>query len=76
MTMQHGGMQGGGMPYAYGPFSMAPMAHAYGAANPALVGPGADAVVKMRGLPYKVTRNDILEFFSGLSVPLNGVHLM
>merc|ERR1719446_1553998 len=39
-------------------------------------GPGADAVVKMRGLPYKVTRNDILDFFSGLSVPLNGVHLM
>jgi len=32
--------------------------------------------VKMRGLPYKVTRNDILDFFSGLSVPLNGVHLM
>lgn len=39
-------------------------------------GPGADAVVKMRGLPYKVTRNDILDFFNGLSVPLNGVHLM
>merc|ERR1719163_1840698 len=38
--------------------------------------PGTDAVVKMRGLPYKVTRNDILEFFSGLAVPLNGVHLM
>jgi hypothetical protein len=37
---------------------------------------GADAVVKMRGLPYKATRNDILDFFSGLSVPLNGVHLM
>ena len=30
----------------------------------------------MRGLPYKVTRNDILDFFQGLSVPLNGVHLM
>merc|ERR1719238_2620378 len=39
-------------------------------------GPGADAVLKMRGLPYKVTRNDILDFFQGLSVPLNGVHLM
>merc|ERR1719424_582160 len=39
-------------------------------------GPGADAVLKMRGLPYKVTRNDILDFFTGLSVPLNGVHLM
>merc|ERR1719163_794921 len=38
--------------------------------------PGTDAVVKMRGLPYKVSRNDILEFFTGLSVPLNGVHLM
>jgi len=37
---------------------------------------GAEAVVKMRGLPYKITRNDILEFFNGLSVPLNGVHLM
>ena len=30
----------------------------------------------MRGLPYKVTRNEILEFFTGLSVPLNGIHLM
>eukprot|EP00966_Prymnesium_polylepis_P167959 3883381-Prymnesium_polylepis.1 len=31
---------------------MPPMAHAY-STNPGLVGPGADAVVKMRGLPYK-----------------------
>merc|ERR1719163_543213 len=38
--------------------------------------PGSDAVVKMRGLPYKVTRNDLLDFFTGLAVPLNGVHLM
>merc|ERR1719163_514577 len=38
--------------------------------------PGTDAVVKMRGLPYKATRNNILDFFPGLSVPLNGVHLM
>jgi len=64
----------GGMPYAYGPFSMpAPM---YGGAAPMMGSPGIDSVVKLRGLPYKVTRNDILEFFSGLSVPLNGVHLM
>ena len=26
--------------------------------------------------PPQVARNDILEFFQGLSVPLNGVHLM
>jgi len=60
-------------PYAqYSPYGMqAPM---MGAVMP---GPGgAEAVVKMRGLPYKITRNDILEFFNGLSVPLNGVHLM
>lgn len=39
--------------------------------------PGMDSVIKMRGLPYKTTRNDILDFFAGLSqVPLNGVHLM
>ena len=76
MTMQHGGMQQGAMPYAYGPFSMPPpMSQGYGGAS-VMAGPGADAVVKLRGLPYKVTRNDILEFFSGLSVPLNGVHLM
>ena len=31
--------------------------------------PGPDAVVKMRGLPYKVTRNDLLDFFTGLAVP-------
>merc|ERR1719487_564390 len=41
-----------------------------------MAGPGADAVVKMRGLPYKASRNDILDFFTGLSVPINGVHLM
>merc|ERR1719502_2111497 len=41
-----------------------------------LGGGSSDAVLKMRGLPYKVTRNDILDFFTGLSVPLNGVHLM
>mgnify|MGYP006141066805 CR=1 FL=1 len=68
----------GHAPYGH-PYSMAPpMPHAYGQppvgamAHP----PGPDAVVKMRGLPYKVSRNEILEFFSGLVVPLNGVHLM
>eukprot|EP00310_Coccolithus_braarudii_P006538 CAMPEP_0183378550 /NCGR_PEP_ID=MMETSP0164_2-20130417/124971_1 /TAXON_ID=221442 /ORGANISM="Coccolithus pelagicus ssp braarudi, Strain PLY182g" /LENGTH=510 /DNA_ID=CAMNT_0025556117 /DNA_START=104 /DNA_END=1636 /DNA_ORIENTATION=- len=73
-----GGMQGGGGggPYAYGPFSMPPAMTPYGAAGPAVMAPGMDSVLKMRGLPYKVTRNDILEFFTGLSVPLNGVHLM
>ena len=60
-----------GIPFGYGAFSMAPpMPHAYG--QPAPMVPGPDAVVKMRGLPYKVTRNDILEFFGGLVVPLNG----
>ncbi len=29
--------------------------------------PGMDSVIKMRGLPYKTTRNDILDFFAGLS---------
>merc|ERR1719311_1915225 len=38
--------------------------------------PGAEAVVKMRGLPYKVKVPDVLDFFSGISVPLHGVHLM
>lgn len=78
--MPQGGMAGAnGMPYAYGPFSAMPPAHMYGAAmNGGGMGgsPGLDSVVKMRGLPFKVTRNDILEFFAGLSVPLNGVHLM
>jgi hypothetical protein len=74
-----GGMPGpNGMPYAYGPFSAMPPAHMYGGAmNGAGMGaPGMDSVIKMRGLPFKVTRNDILEFFAGLNVPLNGVHLM
>ena len=61
------------MQYAYGPFSMpAPMAYGGGSVPMA----GMESVVKMRGLPYKVSRNDVLEFFTGLSVPLNGVHLM
>jgi len=73
---QGGGMPHAQMPYAFGgPYGMAaPMMGGMGAT--VMPGPGADAVVKMRGLPYKVTRNDILDFFSGLSVPLNGVHLM
>ena len=74
-------MAQGGMPHAgaygmspYGPFAMhAAMMPGMGSL---VGGPGSDAVVKMRGLPYKVTRNDILDFFTGLSVPLNGVHLM
>jgi len=77
------GMGMGGMgtpvPYAYGPFSMPhPMPHAYGQPQGVMGNgmPGPEAVVKMRGLPYKVTRNDVLDFFSGLSVPLHGVHLM
>ena len=63
-----------GMPFGYGAFSMpAPMAYGAGA----MAAPGVvDSVIKMRGLPYKVTRNEILEFFTGLSVPLNGIHLM
>jgi len=71
--MAQGGMHPG--PYGYGmaPFMHAPMMGGMGAM---VGGPGSDAVLKMRGLPYKVTRNDILDFFSGLSVPLNGVHLM
>ena len=73
MHMAQGGMHPG--PYGYGmaPFMHAPMMGGMGAM---VGGPGSDAVLKMRGLPYKVTRNDILDFFSGLSVPLNGVHLM
>merc|ERR1719382_72347 len=63
------------MPYAYGPFSM-PGPMPYGAGPAVMAAPGLDSVLKLRGLPYKVTRNDILEFFAGLSVPLNGVHLM
>merc|ERR1719491_1497755 len=40
-------------------------------------GPGADAVVKMRGLPYKVKVPDVLDFFSpAAQAPLHGVHLM
>ncbi|EOD11302.1 hypothetical protein EMIHUDRAFT_55470, partial [Emiliania huxleyi CCMP1516] len=66
-----------GMPYAPYP-TFSPMGPPmYGGAMGAPGGMGVvDSVVKMRGLPYKVTRNDILEFFAGLSVPLNGVHLM
>jgi len=76
MQMAQNGMQHAGMPYAFGPYGMpSPMGMA-GAMGAVMAGPGADAVVKMRGLPYKVTRNDILDFFQGLSVPLNGVHLM
>jgi len=67
-AMAHHGMQA---PYGFAPYGMAPQMGFVGG-----MGPGADAVVKMRGLPYKVTRNDILDFFTGLSVPLNGVHLM
>uniref|UniRef100_A0A7S4B3A2 RRM domain-containing protein n=1 Tax=Chrysotila carterae TaxID=13221 RepID=A0A7S4B3A2_CHRCT len=66
----------GAMSYAYGPFSMpAPMGYPNGA-PPMMAAQGMEAVVKMRGLPYKVTRNDVLDFFAGLAVPLNGVHLM
>ena len=62
-------------PYGYGgPFAIP--THVLGGVGTMISGPGADAVVKMRGLPYKATRNDILDFFPGLSVPLNGVHLM
>jgi heterogeneous nuclear ribonucleoprotein F/H len=73
MHMAQGGMHAG--PYGYGmpPYMHAPMMGGMGAM---VGGPGSDAVLKMRGLPYKVTRNDILDFFNGLSVPLNGVHLM
>ena len=70
--MAQAGMHG--MPYGFGPFAIP--AHMMGGMGAMMAGPGADAVVKMRGLPYKVTRNDILDFFPGLSVPLNGVHLM
>merc|ERR1719247_1662245 len=59
------------------------MPHAYGQPPQGVMGSnmggnmqGPDAVVKMRGLPYKVTRNDVLDFFTGLAVPLHGVHLM
>ena len=76
LAPMQGQMQQQQMPYAYGPFGMQ-MSHG-GFAGQGGMGAvsGSDAVVKMRGLPYKVTRNDILDFFSGLSVPLNGVHLM
>ena len=80
-----GGMAGlGGMgapvPYGFGPFSMPhPMPHAYGQPPGGVMGgggmggaPGAEAVVKMRGLPYKVKVPDVLDFFSGISVPLHG----
>ena len=68
-----GAMHHGAMPYGFAPYGMAPQMGFMGAMGAMH---GVDAVVKMRGLPYKVTRNDILDFFSGLSVPLNGVHLM
>jgi len=81
--MQQGGMgaggmaPGNGMPYGYGPYSGMPPHMFPGPMGGAGMGnPGMDSVIKMRGLPYKVTRNDILEFFGGLSVPLNGAHLM
>ena len=72
MHMSQSGMHG--MHYGYGPFTIP--AHLMSGMGGVMAGPGADAVVKMRGLPYKATRNDILDFFTGLSVPLNGVHLM
>ena len=77
VQMQMGMGAGSGMPYAPYP-TFSPMGPPmYGGAMGAPGGMGVvDSVVKMRGLPYKVTRNDILEFFAGLSVPLNGVHLM
>lgn len=77
VQMQMGMGAGSGMPYAPYP-TFSPMGPPmYGGAMGAPGGMGVvDSVVKMRGLPYKVTRNDILEFFVGLSVPLNGVHLM
>ena len=63
-----------GMPYGYGSFAVP--TQMMGGVSAVMPGLGADSVVKMRGLPYKVTRNDILDFFPSLSVPLNGVHLM
>ena len=69
-AMAQHGMQS---PYGFAPYGMAPQMGFVGGMGGV---PGSDAVVKMRGLPYKVTRNDILDFFTGLSVPLNGVHLM
>jgi len=71
-----GGMaQHGAMPYGYAPFGMAPPMGFNGMMG-ANGMPGGDTVVKMRGLPYKATRNDVLDFFAGLSVPLHGVHIM
>jgi len=71
-----GGMaQHGAMPYGYAPFGMAPPMGFNGMMS-ANGMPGGDTVVKMRGLPYKATRNDVLDFFAGLSVPLHGVHIM
>ena len=68
-----GGMaQHGAMPYGYAPFGMAPPMGFNGMMS-ANGMPGGDTVVKMRGLPYKATRNDVLDFFAGLSVPLHGV---
>ena len=66
---QHAAAAHMGGPYGYAPYGMPQMGYMGGM-------PGSDSVVKMRGLPYKVTRNDILDFFSGFSVPLNGVHLI
>jgi len=60
---QHGMPQHGAMPYGYAPFGMGPAPMGF---NGGMMGggmPGAEAVVKMRGLPYKVTRNDVLDFF-------------
>lgn len=77
MHMAQGGMHAGMAPYGFSPYAMGamPLMGGMGGAM-GMMGGGVDAVCKMRGLPYKVTRGDILEFFGGLSVPLNGVHLM
>ncbi|KAL7836551.1 hypothetical protein AOLI_G00278350 [Acnodon oligacanthus] len=38
--------------------------------------PGTDGVVRLRGLPFNCTEMDIIQFFSGLDVVMNGVTLV
>ena len=35
-----------------------------------------DCVVKLRGLPFTATKEDVIEFFSGLNIEKSGVQLM
>ncbi|XP_017550983.1 G-rich sequence factor 1 [Pygocentrus nattereri] len=38
--------------------------------------PGTDGVVRLRGLPFNCTEKDIIQFFSGLDIVINGVTLV